>query len=134
MYTCKQDKNDYIRDYCKDIAFEVIKTRANYISANIYLPSSKMIQDLENMFGKFDKVAKSDALLYDPKFEIVISNSKTIFDEFLARFTSAITSFFATKRYHPQSGLEPSSSMGKSLIFIAKKEIKAVNSFVKKID
>lgn len=87
LYTCEQDKIDYIRDHCKEAAFEVIKTKANPTSPNAYLTVLEMIQDLENMFGEFDKVAKSDALLNDPKFGMAISNPKETFDEFLARFT-----------------------------------------------
>ena len=58
-----------------------------------------MIQDLENMFGEFDKIAKSDALLHDPKFGIAIANPKETFDEFLARFTSAIAPLDFTDRH-----------------------------------
>ena len=99
LYTCEQDKIDYIRDHCKDTAFEVIKAKANPTSANAYLTSSEMIQDLENMFGEFDKVAKSDALLHDPKFGMAVANPKETFDEFLARFTSAIAPLDFTDRH-----------------------------------
>lgn len=68
LYTCEQDKIDYIRDYCKETAFEVIKTKADPTSPNAHHTVSEMIQDLENIFGEFDKVAKSDAFLHDPKF------------------------------------------------------------------
>ena len=43
LYTYESDKIDYIRDYCKDIAFEVIKAKANSIFANRYFISSKMM-------------------------------------------------------------------------------------------
>ena len=99
LYTCEQDKIDYIRDHCKDTAFEVIKAKANPTSANAYLTASEMIQDLENMFGEFDKVAKSDALLHDPKFGMAVTNLKETFDEFLARFTSAIAPLDFTDRH-----------------------------------
>ena len=42
------------------------------------------------MFGVYDKMAKVDNDLYDPKFHMGAINSKEIFDEFLARFTSII--------------------------------------------
>ncbi len=74
------------------------KSRQN-TSANAYLTSSEMIQDLENMFGEFDKVAKSDALLHDPKFGMAVANPKETFDEFLARFTSAIAPLDFTDRH-----------------------------------
>lgn len=49
-----------------------------------------MIQNLENMFGEFDKVAKSDVLLHNPKWGMAVANLKETFDKFLARFISAI--------------------------------------------
>lgn len=65
LYICELDKINYIRDHCKDIVFDVIKPKANLISANVYFTSSEIIQDLKNMFDKFDKVAKLDVFLYD---------------------------------------------------------------------
>lgn len=44
------------------------------------------------MFGEFNKVAKFDAFLHDLKFDIAVAIAKEIFDKFLARFISAITS------------------------------------------
>lgn len=76
LYTCKQDKIDYIRDNYKDTAFEVIEHKANPTSAHIYVTSSEMIQDLEYMLDEFDKVAKSDAFLHDSKFCIAVANAK----------------------------------------------------------
>lgn len=48
---------------------------------------------MENIFGKFDNIAKLDAFLYDPKFGMAIANSKETFDKFLVRFISAIALF-----------------------------------------
>lgn len=58
-----------------------------------------MIQDLENIFGKFNKVAKLDALLYNAKFVIAVDNFKETFDEFIARFTSVIIPLVFTDRH-----------------------------------
>ena len=99
MYICKQNKIDYIKDYCKDTAFEIIKAKANITSANTYLTSSKIIQDLDNIFDEFDKVVKSNAFLHDPKFGMAIANPKETFDEFFARFTSAIAPLEFTDCY-----------------------------------
>lgn len=49
-----------------------------------------MIQGLENMFGEFGNVAKSDALLHDPQFVISVVNLQKTFDELFARFIPAI--------------------------------------------
>lgn len=67
-----------------------IKVKANPISTNTYITILEIIQDLKNIFSKFDKIAKSDTLLHNPKYEIVILNSKKTYDEFLAWFTSVI--------------------------------------------
>lgn len=48
--------------------------------------------------------------------------------------SSSIAPFFTTKRYYPQSRLELPISVEESLLSIAKKEIKAANGFVEKID
>lgn len=93
LYTCEQNNIDYIRYYCKIIAFEIFKTKTNFISANIYFISSKMIQDMKNIFNKFDKFVKSDALLYNPKFIIRIINTKQTFNKFFIRFNIAIAYF-----------------------------------------
>lgn len=42
------------------------------------------------MFGEFNRITKLDALLYNTKFGMTVINSKKTFDEFFARFTSAI--------------------------------------------
>lgn len=80
LYISKQNKIDYIRKYYKNTTFEVIKAKANPMSTNIYLTISKIIQNLENIFSKFDKIAKSDLILYNPKFGMAILNSKKTFD------------------------------------------------------
>ena len=51
------------------------------------------------MFGEFDKVAKSDALLHNPEFGMAVANLKETFDTFLARYTSAITTLDFTDRH-----------------------------------
>ena len=81
---------DYIRDHCKSTAFDVIKSRADPISEDPYLTSDEMIQELYNMFGEFDKVAKANTELHDPKFGMGMKDSKESFDEFYARFATAV--------------------------------------------
>lgn len=90
LYICKQNKIDYIRDHCKDNTFEVIKAKTNLSYANTSLFVFEMIQDLENIFDEFDKVAKLDAFLYDLKFGMAITNLKETFNEYFARFILAI--------------------------------------------
>lgn len=58
-----------------------------------------MIQDLENIFGEFDMIAKSDTLLHNPKFGMAVANLKETFDEFFTKFTLAITSLDFTNHH-----------------------------------
>ena len=90
LFSCEQDKLDYFRDHCKSTAFEVIQARAKFASSNAYKTSDETVADLASMFGEYDLVAKNDALIHSPNFHMGIKNSKETFDEFLARFTTAI--------------------------------------------
>lgn len=56
----------------------------------MYIFSSQLIQNLKNIFDKFNKVAKLDNFLYDFKFRMTINNFKKTFNEFFTRFTSTI--------------------------------------------
>lgn len=93
IYTCNQDKINYLRNHCKKIAFGIIRAKANSTFANSYLIASKIIQDLENIFGKFNKVLKLDAVLYDFKIIIAIAKPKKTFNKFFVEFISAIILF-----------------------------------------
>lgn len=43
LYTCELDKINYIRNYYKNIAFEIIKTKENFTSAKTYVTFFKII-------------------------------------------------------------------------------------------
>lgn len=91
LFGSEQDKIDYIRDHCKGTAFNVIKARANPKYEKAYTTADEAVQDLENMFGEYDKEAKAEAQLHDTKFKMGGTNKNESFDEFLARFTSVVT-------------------------------------------
>lgn len=55
----------------------------NTIFINTYFNTLEMIKDVENIFVKLNKFAKSDILLHNLKFNILASNWKKIFDKFL---------------------------------------------------
>lgn len=84
------DKIDYVRDHCKDTAFDVIKTRSDMSHYNPYSTADEMIVELDAMFGTYDKVAKSDAELHDPNFGMGVKEKKETFEAFYARFSAAI--------------------------------------------
>ena len=81
---------DYIRDHCKSIAFDVIKTRADPLSENPYVTSNEMIEELHSIFGDFNKFTKCDAELHDPAFAMGMTKRNETFDEFYARFSAII--------------------------------------------
>lgn len=64
---------------------KIIRIKANLIFANTYFTSSKIIQDLKNMFNKFDKIVKLATFLYNFKFNMVITNPKKTFNKFFAK-------------------------------------------------
>lgn len=51
------------------------------------------------MFHKFNKTTKLDALLYDLKFGIVLSNSKKIFEKFFTWFILTIAPLNSKDQY-----------------------------------
>ena len=86
------NKIDYVKDYCKDIVFDVIKTRANMSYSNSYIVAEQMIVKLHFIFGTYNKIIKSDAKLHDLSFIIKDKDKKKTFEIFYARFSAAITS------------------------------------------
>lgn len=90
LFPTESDKIDYVRDHCKETAFDVIKTRSDPFHQNPYVTAEEMVEELDAMFGTYDKVAKSDALLHDPSFGMGIVDKKETFETFYARFSAAI--------------------------------------------
>lgn len=68
----------------------MIKVRSNPLGTNPYLTAQEMTQDLDNIFGEFDRMGKADSDLHDPKFGMGMKDSKESFDAFYARFSAAI--------------------------------------------
>lgn len=90
LFTCEQDKIDYIRDHLKLTVFEVVKAQTTPNNDDPYFTASEVVRELDSMFGEYDKIGKADAKLHDPKFGMGKTNPNKTFDEFLVRYTSAI--------------------------------------------
>ena len=91
LYPTEKDKIDYIRDYCGDIPFNIIKAGFMNDEGKIgdccyYYTAKEVIDLLDNLYGSYDPIAEADVILYDPKFCI----KNEIFDLFLAKFTATI--------------------------------------------
>lgn len=99
------DKVDYVRDHCKDAAWDIVKTRSMANSNNPYDTFEEMVQDLDNMFAEYDQTTKAEAKLHDKKFPMGTVKKDESFDEFLARFPATIAPLDFTER-HKISELE----------------------------
>ena len=69
LFFIEQSRIDYIRDYCKSIAFNIIKTRYLNIT-NSYVTAQTILEDLNNMYNEFDSYETFNARLYDSNFNI----------------------------------------------------------------
>ena len=98
LFETEVSKILYIRDHCKDTAYDIIKSRADLDSADPYLTASEMINDLEQNFGDFDKEGKADAELQNPKSAMGAKDPKETFDAFHARFTAMISPLNMSER------------------------------------
>ena len=81
---------NYIRNYCKSTAFDVIKTRC-FNKTNLYTTSQKMLEKLNNIYNEFDAYRTTDATLHNLDFDINMQKKET-FDEFLTRYIITIAS------------------------------------------
>ena len=98
LFEIEVSKILYIRDNYKDVAFNTIKTRADMKNPKHYILAEDILDDLNNMFGDYDKISKANAELDSPKFAIGSKDSKETFDAFYARFIAAITPLSMSER------------------------------------
>lgn len=98
LFDIEMLKINYIRDYCKKIIFDYIKMKTNIINQNHYIIIENIIQNLKNIFEKFDKESKTKAEFQNPKFYINIKDFKKTFDQFHIKFIITITSLNMNKR------------------------------------
>ena len=94
MFLVEKDKINYIRDYCKSIAFNVLKVYIDLLSEDLYVTTKEIIIELYKIFNNYDKLEKCNAMLYNFLFNIRVSkkNKNKIFDEFYTRFLAIIIS------------------------------------------
>ena len=98
LFETEMSKILYIRDHYKNTIYDVIKDKANLKNPQHYVFANDMIQDLEQMFGGFDKEGKADAELQNPKFAMRAKNAKETFDAFHTRFIATIAPLDMSER------------------------------------
>ena len=79
-----------MKNYYKNITFDIIKTRSNIIYYNSYFTINEIIKKLKSIFEIYDKFIKSNVELYDSNFDINVKNKKKSFETFYARFNIII--------------------------------------------
>ena len=88
----------YIRDHCKDVAYNIIKAKADLEAVEHYATADEMLFDLEQQYGDVDKEGRADAELQDPKSVMGAKDPKETFDAFHSRFTAIISPLVMSER------------------------------------
>ena len=83
LFFIERSRINCVRDYCKFIVFNIIKTRYFKYNENFYIIAQKMIEDLNNIYGEFDFYDIVNIKLHNLDFNI---KNKKIFNEFLIRY------------------------------------------------
>ena len=79
-----------MRDYYKNVAFDIIKIRLNINYYKLYFTINEIILKLNVIFEIYDKVIKLNVKFYDLNFAINIKNKKKSFEIFYVRFNVII--------------------------------------------
>ena len=98
LFETEVSKILYIRDHCKDVAYNIIKAKADLDAIDHYITAEEVITDLEQQFGDIDKEGRADAELQDPKMAMGAKDPKETFDAFHSRFTAVISPLVMSER------------------------------------
>ena len=79
-----------MRDYYKDIIFDIIKIYSNINYHNLYSITEEIIIEVNNIFEIYDKIVKSNMKFHIINFAIGVKNKKKSFKNFYIRFSVAI--------------------------------------------
>ena len=81
-----------MKNYCKNMIFDIIKTRSNIIYHNSYFTINEIIKKLKSIFKIYDKLVKSNVELYNSNFDMNVKDKKKSFETFYVRFNVIIAS------------------------------------------
>ena len=88
MFLNEQHKIRYAREHTRKTAYDTVKHRAAADSEDPYQTLEELILDLEQAFGKKNKMSKAIDELFSPEFRMGSNKKDETFDEFLVRFNN----------------------------------------------
>ena len=92
QFLIERSKVYYVRDHCKELAWNTIEHRANYDSLNSYEFLEELLNDFENVCEDFDKTDNCYNEFFDDKFYMRFKNKNETFEQYLDRFNILVAS------------------------------------------
>ena len=86
QFLIEKNKVYYVKNYCKELAWNTIEHRANYDNLNFYEFLEKLLNDFENVCEDFDKTNSCYNEFFDDKFYMRFKNKNETFEQYLDRF------------------------------------------------
>ena len=90
QYSIEWNKIEYVKNYCIDNAFNIIKTKIDFKFRDLYFILIELLKNLNHIFDDDENIQynKIEQKLMNFEFKII---NKKIFDEFLIRFIITLT-------------------------------------------
>ena len=92
QFFIEKNKVYYVRNHCKELAWDTIEHRTNYDSLNSYEFLEKLLNDFENVCEDFDKTDSCYNELFDDKFYMRFKNKNETFEQYFDRFNILVAS------------------------------------------
>ena len=92
QFSIERNKVYYVRNHCKELAWNTIEHRTNYDSLNSYEFLEKLLNDFENVCEDFDKTDSCYNELFDDKFYMRFKNKNETFEQYFDRFNILVAS------------------------------------------
>ena len=92
QFFIERNKIYYVKNHCKELAWNTIEHRTNYDSLNFYEFLEKLFNDFENVCENFDKTDNCYNELFDDKFYMKFKNKNETFEQYFDRFNIFVAS------------------------------------------
>ena len=92
QFFIEKNKVYYVRNHCKELAWDTIEHRTNYDSLNSYEFLEELLNDFENVCENFDRTDNCYNELFDDKFYMRFKNKNETFEQYFDRFNILVAS------------------------------------------